>query len=105
MKKISWLLMIVVALGCVVGCDSGSDSSDDEYDSFTFINDTNKRIQVFRDGNEKWKGSDSFELDHKGEERTVELEEKGKIGFSYVVVDGGEVKTEINGNQIFFRND
>jgi hypothetical protein len=102
-KKITWLLAAVLITGLCAGCDSGSDSSDDEYTSFVFINDTGKDIRVFRDGGTDWKGSESFELNHQGEERTVELEEKGKIGFSYVVLDSGEVKTEISGREIFFR--
>lgn len=105
MKKISWVLMMVLALGCVVGCDSGSDSSDGEYATWVFVSDTDKRIQIFRDGNTEWKGATSFQLNGRGAEHTVELEETGQIGYSYIVVDGGQVKTETVDNQIIFKND
>lgn len=84
------------------GCDVGSDSSDDEYAQFVFINDTDKRIQVYRDGGEEWVGTTSFQLVGRGSERTVELKNEARISYGYAVIDSGAVKTESSGNEIFF---
>ena len=102
--KIIRLLVMMIACGLITGCDSDSDSSQGEFESFVFINDTDENIRVFRDGGIAWIGSENFGLEQRGEERTVQLVEKGIINFGFVVVSFGNVKTEFIGNTIFFRN-
>ena len=85
------------------GCDSGSGSSDGPYSSYVFISDTDQRIQIYRDGGMEWKNADTFQLNDRGDEHTVELRESGDIGYRYVVLDSGDVDTETIGNEIFFR--
>ena len=99
-----WMLLFsALSITFITGCDSGSGSNDGPYSSYTFINDTDERIQVFRDGSTEWEGSDSFQLVDRGDERTVTLKETGDIGYGYTVLDSGDVDTETIGNQIFFR--
>ena len=103
-KRISCLLVMLMACGLFTSCDSDSDSSESEFESFVFINDTDENIRVFRDGGIGWIGSDNFGLEQRGEERTVGLEEKGIINFGFVVVSFGNVRTETLGNTICFRS-
>ncbi len=100
---LKFMLMLACVAGLWAGCDSGSGSSDDEFASFVFVNDTNKRIQVMRDGGTEWDGAESFQLVGMGAERTVALRQTGKISYAYVVLDGGSVKAEQSGREIFFR--
>ena len=104
LRKIRRLLVMMIVCSLMTSCDSDSGSSDGEFESFVFINDTDENIRVFRDGGIEWKGSENFGLEQKGEERTVELVEKGMISFGFVVVTFGNVKTESIGNIVFFRS-
>ncbi len=99
----AWIFLGALWITMIAGCDSGSGSNDGPYSSYTFINDTDKRIQVYRDGGTEWDGSDSFQLVDRGDEHTVDLKETGDIGYGYAVLDSGDVDTETIGNQIFFR--
>ncbi len=105
MKKLGFWLMLVAVGALTLGCEISSDKSDDEYDSFVFINDTGKRIQVSRSGGPDWESATSFQLVGQGAERTVNLKEKGKISYTYAVLDSGEVKVRQSGREIFFRYD
>ena len=105
LKKISLLLIMIMACGVICGCDSGSNDGDEKHKVFVFINDTGKRIQIYRNGGTEWIGSESFQLVGQGAERSVELVEIGTIDFTYIVLDSGDVDVETSGNTIFFRYD
>lgn len=106
MSKKGLCMVVLAMMGAMLfmsGCETGSKKSDEEHTVFTFINDTNKRIQITRAGGEDWVSSETFQLVGRGAERSVELKEKGKIGYTYTVLDSGDVSVDQDGSQIIFK--
>lgn len=107
--KIMTCVLSILLLGLMVGCDSGSGSADN-YLTYHFVNNTGDpdgsddcSITIWRDGGEGWEGSDSFTLDDRGDERTVTLDEEGKIEYAWSSPCGDLDKTT-SGNEIIFSN-
>jgi len=95
MRRWSLFAAAVTAAGLLAGC-GGSDSSDDGYQTYLFVNSTEERIEVWRDGGEEWQGNDRFTLEGENDQETVTLAESGEIDFRYASAPGSVEVVQTN---------